>query len=374
MALTGNIADWSLADLLQIVAAERKTGALTLTRDGEEVRLEFSAGLLVNASERRIGQERSGRSRPSRRPARNEPPGGFLAFLIKSGHIKPDQARSVILLGRETGEDTANAILKAQLLDPESLGEAMAAYAQDLFSRVLSWEEADYTFLAEKGKPERKGRSHKPTGSGPIALNTEGLLLEGMRRIDEQPRIGQVVQPGTVFVRAAGAPAPVDLDDREATVLELVDGSRDARTLAATVQLGEYEAYEALFLLHQAGLIAERAGPPIVRLRPRHREQGPSAPQSAWLHVVALALILGASLVFRLAAFGTIWPRQSALTFEAPPLTERDLAALHFAAELYTAYTGHEAESVDALVHAGLLPGGFGRWDQASIPRHATRR
>jgi hypothetical protein len=384
MALTGNIADWSLADLLQIIAAERKSGTLTLRREAEEVHFDFAGGLLAGASEHRgraaappMGLP-NGYAPAARRQGASlltgrrgaavlgvESPGGFLAFLVTSGRVRPDQARAVILLAHETSADTMDALLKAEIMSRETLEAAMTAYAQDLFTRVLAWDAGDYTFAAAS---RSTARIETPSGSATtVALSTDGLLLEAMRRIDEQPRIAAVVQPETVFVRTDEEKAiPTDLGPREAALLALVDGRRDVRSLAPLAQLSEYEAAEAFFNLHQGRLVAARDGGlrsvPITASAARE----PGRPRASLLQVAALALVLAVSLAFRLAGVGALLPGARTL---APPATlpAREEAALRFAEALFAAHHGRPAMSADELVRAGLLPGGFRRWDGAPM-------
>ena len=373
MALTGNIADWSLADLLQIIAAERKSGTLTLRREADEVHLDFAGGLLVGASEHR-GRAAPGAGRQGARLLTGhrgaavlgaESPGGFLAFLVASGRVRPDQARAVILLAHETRADTIDALLKAELMTSDTLAAAMTAYAQDLLTRVLAWDAGDYTFVAGAGSATRTETGHEPAAA--VALNTDGLLLEAMRRIDEQPRIAAVVQPESIFVRTdEGAPIPADMGQREATLLALVDGRRDVRELAPLAQLGEYEAAEAFYNLHQGRFIVARDGG--GRAAPVAAGAGREAagPRASILQIAALALVLAVSLAFRLAGMGAFLPGVKAV---APPATlpAREEAALRFAEALFAAHHGRPATSADELVRAGLLPGGFGRWEGARI-------
>ncbi len=397
MALTGNIADWSLADLLQIIAAERKSGTLTLQREDDEVHLDFTAGLLVGASEHRTraaeadSKRQSARLLTGRRGAAAlgaESPGGFLAFLVTSGRVRPEQARAVILLAHETSADTVSALLKGELMTHEALEEAMTAYAQDLFTRVLTWESGDYTFAAAARAERARGaarpgtRADRPGGAQPsrptttagaagtVALNTDGLLLEGMRRIDEQPRIAAVVQPETVFTRAEGdRPIPADLGRREAKLLALVDGRRDTRSLAPLAQLGEYEAAEALYNLHQGGFIVARDGDNRAAIVPRTLLPA-ERPHASFLQVVALAMVLAVSLAFRLGGASLFLPGMGSATVAAP-LPAREESALRFAEALFVSHHGRPATSAEELVRAGLLPGGFGRWDGA-VPAPAA--
>jgi hypothetical protein len=206
-----------------------------------------------------------------------------------------------------------------------------------------------------------------PSAGWAVALNTDGLLLEGMRRIDEQPRIGEVVKPETVFARVATVPVPPDLGQREAALLALIDGRSDVRTLAPSARLAEYEASEAFFNLHLAGLITAEGEVTLAwPARKRPAAAVAERPRSSFLQVVALALVLALSLAFRLAVHGSILPGSGAAA-RPEPLSTREAAALRFAEELYAAHRGRQATSVAELVRAGLLPGGYGRWDGITL-------
>ena len=50
MALEGTIKDFGLADILQLIGIQRKTGILVLEREGENVELKFLDGNVVGGS------------------------------------------------------------------------------------------------------------------------------------------------------------------------------------------------------------------------------------------------------------------------------------------------------------------------------------
>jgi hypothetical protein len=181
MALTGNIADWSLADLLQIVGAERKSGTLTLFSDTERVTLQFHEGKIVGADHRSQAatDKRAGRvrKRSGSHPTGPELDRGILAFLIENGKISETQGGAIRKLVGETGDEELAALQRAGLLAHKVLEAAMGEYMQDLIYRVLTWEAGEYNFATEKPSLT------DPTP--PFAFNTEAFLLEGMRRIDE---------------------------------------------------------------------------------------------------------------------------------------------------------------------------------------------
>jgi hypothetical protein len=327
MAFTGNIADWSLADILQVVAAERKSGILNLSHpEGAEIELEFREGQIVRANDRlETGQA-----------------GGFTAFLAETGQIKPDQIQALVKLRHETGDDELDALERAGILGEPTHEGAFGAYCQELVYRALTWREGDYRFIAKKRGGVAPSRRHVQA--------IDALLMEGMRRIDEGPRIQEVVLPDTVFERAADPRSVAGLGRREHALIAHVDGAKDARTLARLAHLTEYEAGELLFNLHEAGLIrARRGADPLVL------DLVDDAPHvaSQLAQLVRLAVILGLvglSLVFRFRERSV--PAEPAAATSIEP---RAVEAEAFARELFRAYAGREPTDRSELERAELL-------------------
>jgi hypothetical protein len=301
MALTGKIADWSLADILQLVTAEHKSGVLTLSFSGEEIRFEFHHGGIVNARRRRsspsgkTGNAARGRS-GVRTPDAGD--GGLVAFLSDTGRIKPDQVEALQTLSREHGGDEFRAAIRGKVLPPDALEEGLTEYTQELLHQVLTWPAGDYSFVA------RMSSMTAPE----LVLNTEGLLFEGMRRIDEAPHSEEA---GT---------RPADTDEA-----------------------------------------------PLVDLTPEDLE--PTPRRSRVLRIASLVLLLAASVAFRslshrdyAAASGDATPEGSSpMTAGHDP---RVAQATAFACDLFRAAHGREPASARELRQAGLLPAGY--WEEVA--------
>jgi len=328
MAFTGNIADWSLADILQVVASERKSGLLNLAHpDGSTIEFEFREGQIVRATDRpESGQH-----------------GGFTAFLTETGHITPDQIRAVARLREETKDDELEALERAGILDTPAHEGAFGAYCQELVYRALTWREGDYRFTARARSGSPAARKH--------VLSIDALLMEGMRRIDEAPRIQEIVLPETVFERAADPRSVAGLGRRENALIALVDGAKDARTLGHLAHLTEYEAGELLYNLHEAGLIrARRSADPLVL---DLVEDAPSA-TSELARLVRLVLILG---VMGGSLFLS-WQRRTAIAGSpqvSSTIQPRMAEAEAFARELFRAYAGREPAGRIELERAELV-------------------
>ena len=328
MAFTGNIADWSLADILQVVAAERKSGLLKLAHpEGSAIELEFRDGQIVRATD----------------SPENGQQGGFTAFLTETGHITPDQIRAVARLRQETKDDELEALDRAGILDSPAHEGAFGAYCQELIYRALTWREGDYRFTARNrgGAPARRH-----------VQSIDALLMEGMRRIDEAPRIQEIVLPGTVFERVADPRSVAGLGRHEHALIGLVDGAKDARTLAHLAHLTEYEACELLFNLHEAGLVRARrtADPLVLDLVEDAASTSVTTAAARLVRLIILLGVIGGSLILS-------WQSRATRTDIAldSPLEPRVAEAEAFARELFRAYAGREPAGRVELERAELL-------------------
>jgi hypothetical protein len=182
-------------------------------------------------------------------------------------------------------------------------------------------------------------------------LGTEGVLLEGMRRIDEWARISEIVQPDTVFVRADGVPLPAELPRHGRALLKLIDSIQDVQALGRQVPLTEYALGETLWTLHQAGLIlvSSEAHLPEEILELDVDDLEPTARGEQLLRVLSLVLLVAASVCFGVVTHGHDW-----LAGGSDGYAMRDAQALRFALELYRAEQGVFPATLDELETIGM--------------------
>jgi hypothetical protein len=120
----------------------------------------------------------------------------------------------------------------------------------------------------------------------PQTLNesTEGLVLEGMRRLDHEQRIQDRLPPPDQPLVLAGARqsgGERELTADQAHVLLAVDGSRVLDQVARESGLSRLAAYEAVAQLLEEGLIQARPPTPEpekAAARPSATSQSPQAP------------------------------------------------------------------------------------------------
>jgi len=140
---------------------------------------------------------------------------------------------------------------EGRIIDCELSGDD----GEQAFYRLLNWQEGDFSIeFRPVDRPER------------IAIGTQGLLLEGMRRIDEWGRVVEQLPPlDGVYEVEYGALASrlAELPDDMNAVLRLFDGRR---TLEQVIEEAEHDDLTA------AGLVSKLYFDELIR--PARGEEG----------------------------------------------------------------------------------------------------
>jgi len=223
MAIRGGLAEFSIPELLQLLALQQKTGVLALThKNGLHHILFFWRGKILAAADRR-------------RNNRHE----FLAYLYQNQFFTKDQVESVEDISRSTGQDIFTVIIASGVMSRERLGEEMHRYAQRMMDELINWLDGSYEFSSgdEKSLPVHGLALH---------LNPEELVLESMRRADELATMQEsMLGPDVLLAQVKNAPRePLP---RECTiVLKLVDGTKSIQEICRISPLGDFVTYEAI--------------------------------------------------------------------------------------------------------------------------------
>ena len=220
----------------------------------------------------------------------------------------------------------------------------------DVLHDVLNWDDGVYSF----------SNITPPESVLPVSLSTESMLMEAVRRTDEMRRYqSKLNHPGLVLGLRELPDPDAALSEEEKELFGLVDGRRTLGELVAESALTEYEAYEALFRLVEAGWI---------ELQGRRAPEEPAAvdPNTArrmlgatWQTDLVLA---GAAVVLVVVVQVLAWRTAPAMSAADParvatvdPYAALALRDVRFALALHQTRHGRYPATLDALVEAGWL-------------------
>jgi len=250
MALEGTLRDFSLADILQLIGIQKKTGVLSLKDDDQEVRVSFHQGMIVNAeleseqTESRLGN-----------------------VLVRKGVITQEQLNRALEIQGQSLQRLGQVLLENGFINQADLREALRNQVLQIVYGLFRWKNGHYHF-SPQAMVDYDADNFEP-------ISTESILMEGLRMLDEWPLIERAIpHGGVVFRRTAkadqvqntlsssldeslltGEEDKVRLPHEQEYTLSLIDGLLSVDAIADRSKLLEFETYRALYDLMDAGYI-----------------------------------------------------------------------------------------------------------------------
>ena len=364
MALEGTLRDFSLADILQLISLQNKTGLLALKSASDVVTLGFMDGRLVSAesSARRI-DTRLG------------------TVLVKTGRLKPENLQKALEIQTQTLQRLGYILLRNSFCTADDLRDGLDIQIRKIVYSLFRWGDGDYSF------EQLEKIDYDQEFVTPILV--ESLLMEGARMIDEWPIIERVVtsmelvfqrkpvaQPvihaeseeadeigdSTLERRAREKRAgPIKITDKEWAVYQLVDGEKRVSEVLEQLFLSEFDGCKAFYDLISRGLIEQKKVEPVQG----KKRETPLAALGAAREVKAVAF-LAAAAVAALVSAGyqhrnrlnllPMPPKRIAVVegFEKAVSLLR-LRRLTEAVDTFYLTSGRFPETIDTLVNARFL-------------------
>jgi hypothetical protein len=225
--LAGDLSAFPIADFIAFMQQARLSGVLTVTGDGAERTIGFQEGEVRSAQSSAAG-ERVGE------------------VAVRLGYVTETQVSEATRSGRPIGK----ALIDLGFLTPNDLYKCLHEQVAAVFHALLLTKSGTFTLVDEE--PERP--------AAPLAVSTQSLLMDGIRRIDELSLFqARIPGPAAVLRRREGGRAQT-LRPTENALLALVDGRRTVAEIATAAHLNEFDATKILFHLAEAGLLEAVAG------------------------------------------------------------------------------------------------------------------
>ncbi|HTR44592.1 MAG TPA: DUF4388 domain-containing protein [Thermodesulfovibrionales bacterium] len=251
MALEGSLIDFGLADILQLIYFQKKSGILTLSSRRDRVQITFHEGNIVAAdSRKRTEENRLGR------------------ILLKKGLISESDLRGVLEEEKSTGMKVSDILINKGMVSRDDIAATVALQVTDTVTQLFSWKEGTYEFQVQP-TVQKAGI--------PLTLDTQHLLMDGLRVLDEWSLIEGKVTLDMVFRKTGTAGAGLTIT--EEAVLSYVDGDNDISIIMDLTGIDDFEASKAVVSLIEKGLIARVEISPVAaeEILPAEAASGSSA-------------------------------------------------------------------------------------------------
>jgi hypothetical protein len=240
--LSGDIGAVPIADFVGFMHQARVSGVLTVCSSGVDRSIAFKDGEVRNAQSDAAG-ERIGE------------------VALRLGYINEEQLSEAAAQHKPVSKF----LVEKSFISANDLWKCFHEQVTAVFHSILLSREGIFLLVDEK-IVDRPGT--------PLAVNTQSLLMDGIRRIDEMSLFRAKIPSTHAFLKRREPKRIITLKTQESQLLELVNGERTVAQVAAASHLSEFDATKILYHLAEAGYVqavgdSSQSGPlPIGASRP----------------------------------------------------------------------------------------------------------
>jgi hypothetical protein len=240
MGVSGNLKTMLPGDLLQWLSLGQKTGTLVVSNKSVEKKVFFRNGRVISS-------------------ASNDPREYLGQFLMSHGYLNEEELRKAMEVQAQSGILLGKILVMIGLINEGDLTRLMRLKAEEEIYDVFLWKEGDFHFVDNE----------LPTMEMiPLKIDVTGIIMEGTRRVDEWPRIREVV-PHDACVPVVVKPIELEeeFDEVETQVVDAIDGKRTIAELVLESRSSSFVVCSSVAPLVRAGflkLIEVTTGPAAV--------------------------------------------------------------------------------------------------------------
>ncbi len=232
MALKGNLRDFSITQLLNLINLAHKTGLLRIRGPKSEAAAYFRQGKLAYA-------------------ALSDQPNDLASLLYREKKLTAGQYRA-IRAHHQRLSDTALGLLLVNagyFTQGEILAVVQSAYV-DVIKRLFTWVDGHFEF--HSNAPFPKGRI-------PTRVSLENLIIEGSRQMREWELLQNEIPDLDMALKFADRPdvnlKHLNLSVEEWRVVSYINPKNTIRQIARATKMNDLEIRRIVYGLLQAGLV-----------------------------------------------------------------------------------------------------------------------
>ncbi|MEO0281038.1 MAG: DUF4388 domain-containing protein [candidate division WOR-3 bacterium] len=259
-----------LPNIIGFIAQTEKTGVLVLNKKNDKIEIGFIKGNVNGAVYTRGGIQEL-----------------IKEYLVNSGKITLENYKKILEMHRETKIPLEKILIDEKYVDQEQLKEIINFKIQEIFDELFTWDTGTYEFIEDL--------IMYPNSIVKVSINTQALMMEGMRRMDEWPNI-QSVLPTTdlYFKKIDNAQIPENIGLEEKSVLDLISPEKSLGDLIKISGLGKFLTYQSVYNLLKMNLIEKTKKREVEEETKEVKEKAPFDIKVVvnWIILVILILVL----------------------------------------------------------------------------------
>ena len=236
MALEGELKDFNILEVIQLLGQQGKTGVLKVwgwEKRSDEAGIYFSDGRIIYAT------------------ANQRTKGDLLGErLAKTGVISRDDLYNALRTQKKSGQFLGEVLVEEEMADDQAVLNALYTQIHELVYEV---------FRLEVGKFEFQSVTAEDFPRLSVRLNADEVMLNILKMVDEWPEIEKRVPPPAMILKKTKALEEhgITLSEDHDAVYRLVNGTRNVQDIIEVSVLGKFATLEILASLLEGGDIKE---------------------------------------------------------------------------------------------------------------------
>ena len=248
MALKGNLRDFSITQLLNLVNVARKTGTLIIEHSAEQVFISFRDGKLSYA--------RDGTDNAS-----------LTMVLYRARKLSAAQVRAINEKASGMGDKELGLLLiNSNYLSQQEILSSLQAYYLNMVNQLYTWSEGFFLFDNELLPPNDRIT---------VRINLENLIIEGTRKMREWEQLQDEIPSLAMALKFSERPGVnlrnLNLSVDEWKVISFINPKNTIHQIAKATNKNDIEIRKIIFSFIQAGLVelVRPAGAPLPPIQTR---------------------------------------------------------------------------------------------------------
>ena len=248
MALKGNLRDFSITQLLNLVNVARKTGTLIIERSPEQMYVSFREGKLSYARDNADGV-------------------GLTMVLYRAKKLNAAQVRVINeKAGTMNDKELGLLLINSNYLSQQEILNSLQTHYISMVNRLFTWGDGLFHFDTELLPPKDKIT---------VRINLENLIIEGTRKVREWEQLQDEIPSLDMALKFSERPGVnlrnLNLSVDEWKVISFINPKNTMRQIARATNKNDLEIRKIVYSFIQAGLVemVRPEGAPLPPIQPR---------------------------------------------------------------------------------------------------------
>jgi len=247
MALKGNLRDFTITQLLNLINLAKKTGTLVINGPSETALVSFRGGKLAYSQLGKIEN-------------------GLASVLYRSKKLSNAQHKLIkIRAAHMSDKELGLLLINANYITQDDILASLQSEFVNNLLDIFTWVEGLFSFENNALPPDDKIT---------LRINLENIIIEGSRQLREWEQLQDEIPSLEIALKFTDRPGKnlknINLSVEEWRVVSYINPKNSIRQIANTTKMGDMAIRKIVYGLLQAGI--------VELIRPEGAKPPPSAP------------------------------------------------------------------------------------------------